>query len=259
VPPLKLVQLTDTHLFAAPDGSLRKVQSLPALEATLRAAQADIRTADAILATGDLVHDEVAAYAHFKRAFAALGKPVLCIPGNHDEAAALAAALADEPFRVGGHVDLAGWRIIQLDSSVPGRASGRLSEAELQRLDAGLAHATGHVLIALHHQPVGMSSRWLDGVGLENAEQFLAVVDRHPRVRAIVFGHVHQAFEAVRNGVRILGTPSTCAQFLPRAEHFAVDSLPPAWRTLELHADGQVRSELHWLDAAVARSAVLHP
>jgi len=50
--------------------------------------------------------------------------------------------------------------------------------------------------------------------------------------------------------VRILGTPSTCAQFLPRARTFAVDSLPPAWRTLELHADGRVVTDVAWLSAA---------
>ena len=251
---VKLVQLTDTHLFADPKGRLRQVPTLPALEATLEAAAADIRQADAILATGDLVQDDPGGYPLFRRAFADLGKPVLCIPGNHDEAPALGRALAGAPFQVGGHVDFPGWRVVLLDSSVPRRAAGGLVQAELSRLDDALATAPGeHALIALHHHPVAMASAWLDTVGLENADAFFAVIDRHPQVRAIVFGHVHQAFESVRRRVRILGTPSTCAQFLPQAKDFALDTLPPAYRRLALHADGRVVTDVAWLSNAERR------
>ena len=65
----------------------------------------------------------------------ALGKPVYCIPGNHDDPARLRQALARPPFQVGGLVDLGAWR---LDSAGQlrartGRRSCRADEA------AGLA------------------------------------------------------------------------------------------------------------------------
>jgi 3',5'-cyclic-AMP phosphodiesterase len=85
-------------------------------------------------------------------------------------------------------------------------------------------------------------------VGLENAAEFLATVDRHPNVRAIVWGHVHQSHDALRKGVRLLATPSTCAQFLPNSDDFAVDVRPPAYRTLELRPDGSLLTEVVWLD-----------
>jgi 3',5'-cyclic-AMP phosphodiesterase len=93
-----------------------------------------------------------------------------------------------------------------------------------------------------------MESRWLDSVGLTNAAEFLHTIDRHKNVRAIVWGHVHQAYDSLRKGVRLLATPSTCAQFLPRAESFAVDRRPPAYRTLELRADGSLLTEVVWLE-----------
>jgi Icc protein len=146
-------------------------------------------------------------------------------------------------------VDLGRWRVVLLDSCLPGSASGRLSPESLSALDAALRSAgKRHCLVCLHHHPVPMASRWLDRVGLENAPEFLATVDRHQNVRAILWGHVHQTHDALRKGVRLLATPSTCAQFLPGSDDFAVDVRPPAYRTLELRPDGSLLTEVVWLD-----------
>ena len=44
-----------------------------------------------------------------------------------------------------------------------------------------------------------------------------------------------------RNGVRYLTTPSTCFQFLPAVDNFAVDTRPPGFRWLDLVPDGSHR------------------
>ncbi len=153
--------------------------------------------------------------------------------------------LDQPPFSVGGHHDLGSWRIIMLDSCVPGKAHGHLSAAELARLDSALATAGDRqVLIALHHHPLPMGSRWIDSVALRNPEDFFAVTDRYACVRAIVWGHVHQSHDSRRKGVRLLATPSTCAQFLPHSDHFAIDPAPPAYRRLTLRADGTIDTEV---------------
>ena len=99
------------------------------------------------------------------------------------------------------------------------------------------------------------SSRWLDRVGLENADEFFNVLDRHDNVRAVVWGHVHQAYDGMRKDVRLLATPSTCAQFVPHADEFAVDRRPPAYRTLELQSDGSLLTEVVWVEKRVAGSS----
>jgi Icc protein len=160
------------------------------------------------------------------------------------------------PFTVGGTVDLGPWRIVLLDSSLAGSARGRLSDETLQQLETALRSAAGrHCLVSLHHHPVPMSSRWLDQVGLENAADFFAIIDRHRAVRAIVWGHVHQAYDSLRHGVRLLGTPSTCAQFLPHADEFAVDRRPPAYRTFELRSDGSLFTEVVWVEQCASGSS----
>jgi Icc protein len=240
---LRLLQFTDTHLTGREDGALRTVATRPALRAVLAHARAFHWNAEALLLTGDLVNDDTAGYAAVRAEFGGLGKPVLCLPGNHDEAAVLSRELAAAPFQVGGHADFGAWRIVMLDSSVPGQAEGRLGEEELLRLEAALVSAgERHVLVCLHHHPVPQGSRWLDSVSLANAAEFFAVTDRFPCVRAVAWGHVHQAFEGRRHGVRLFGTPSTCAQFLPGSEQFALDPQPPGYRRFTLRADGSIDS-----------------
>jgi len=253
--PLRLVQITDTHLFGEEDGELRGVATLPALRAVLDAAAANIAAADAVLVTGDVVQDDPRGYAHLHAAMRRLKKPVLCIPGNHDDVPQMRASLRGGPFQVGGWLDISDWRLVMLDSVVPNRAGGRLSDAELEFLDRTLTAAgRRHVLVALHHHPVAMSSHWLDQVGLENHAAFFDVIERHPNVRTVVWGHVHQHYDAMRGSVRLLSTPSTCAQFKPGTEQFAVDSRPPGYRILELGVDGAVRTEVVWLERFVSRS-----
>jgi Icc protein len=242
---LRLLQFTDPHLTGREDGALRDVATLPALRAVLGHARAFHWNAAALLLTGDLAHDDAGGYAAVRAEFGALGKPVLCLPGNHDDAALMRRELDTPPFQCGGHADFGAWRVIMLDSSVSGQAAGRLGEEELLRLDGALAGAGDrHVLVCLHHHPVPQASRWLDGVALANPGDFFAVTDRYPNVRAIAWGHVHQAFESRRHGVRLFGTPSTCAQFQPGSEQFALDPQPPGYRRFTLRADGSLASEV---------------
>ena len=242
---IRLLQISDPHLFGRADGALRGVVTRASLQAVLRHARSHHWNAEAILLTGDLVNDDPGGYATVRELFGNLGKPVWCLPGNHDDAAVMSRELSEAPFQIGGHQDLGGWRMILLDSCVPGMAHGRLSRVELMRLDAALAGAgERQVLIGLHHQPVPMGSRWIDSVALQNPEDFFAVTDRYAQVRAIIWGHVHQAFDSRRKGVRLLAAPSTCAQFLPHSDQFAVDPGPPAYRRLTLRADGSIDTEV---------------
>jgi len=246
---LRLLQFTDTHLYGSATEALRGVQTLPALKRALACARMRDWPVDAMLVTGDIVQDDPAGYPHFRKLFAEFGVPILCLPGNHDDPAAMRRELNGKPFVMGGSVDLGAWRIILLDSCVAGSASGRLSAAALAELDRSLATASArHALVCLHHHPIAMSSRWLDQVGLENADEFFATIDKHRNVRGVVWGHVHQASDALRGAVRMLSTPSTCAQFLPLADQFEVDARPPAYRTFELRPDGTFVTEVVWVD-----------
>lgn len=249
-PALSILHITDTHLFAAADERLRGVNTCRSLQAVLKSASTAARPVDAVLATGDLSQDESAgAYRRFRELLAPLAVPVWCLPGNHDAPERLAATLAGPPFQVGGAVVRGGWTLLLLDSVMAGDHGGRLSAAQLDWLAAALEeHRQRHVLIALHHHVLPLQSRWLDELGLYNAAELLQVIDRAPQLRAVVAGHVHQASDILRKGVRFLTTPSTCFQFLPQVASFAVDRRPPGYRWLELHADGRLETEVAWIE-----------
>lgn len=257
---VRLLQLSDPHLFADPAGKLRGVNSLASLQRVLDEVATRRLNPDAVLCSGDIVNDEPEGYAHFSRELSAVGKPVYCVPGNHDDPALLRRALSAPPFQVGGQVDVGAWRIILLDSCVPGRAGGHLSDSELRRLDAALADSDRFAMICVHHHPVSMASRWLDAVGIDNAGSLFEVLDAHTQVRVISWGHVHQCFDERRRGVRLLATPSTGAQFLPLSDQFAVDARPPAYRRLTLRANGTIDTEVLWVDgnADAANRASAH-
>jgi len=246
---VRLLQFTDPHLYGAADGKLRGVVTYPALLAAIAHARAHHWPCDGILATGDLVQDDPTGYARFREVFAGLGVPVYCIPGNHDEPEAMTQVLTGAPFQLGGVARWPNWIGVMLDSYLAGQAQGRLDAANLELLDDALrANPRAHALVCLHHHPVPMQSRWLDQVGLENAAELFSVLDSHRNVRAVLWGHVHQQFDGDRKGVRLMSTPSTCAQFLPRSDGFAIDRRPPGYRRLELRDDGTIDSEVVWVE-----------
>ena len=96
---LKVLQVTDCHLFASPEGQLRDMRTLDTLDAVLAQASEEA-VPDAILATGDIAQEaHPATYATFLAAVREhFDAPLLCVPGNHDSEPMLSSALPVEPL-----------------------------------------------------------------------------------------------------------------------------------------------------------------
>jgi Icc protein len=249
-PHLRLLQISDTHLHATKASRMRGVNTYDSFRAVLARAQTDSQwPPDAIIVSGDIVQDESrAGYELFRSEMGSLGVRIFCLPGNHDDPKLMDEILSGGDFQFCGSARLARWSLIMLNTFLTGEDAGGLGTRRLDALVALLRdHASQHVLICMHHQPLAMGSAWLDGVGLRDADEFLAIVDAHSNVRGVLWGHVHQASDRVRGAVRFLSAPSTCSQFLPASDHFAIDSRPPGMRWLRLHADGRIDTEITWV------------
>ena len=245
---LKLVQFTDPHLFADPRGEMRGVNTHDSLSKVLAAARKRHWPPDALLVTGDISQDESrVGYRNFRSLFEPLSLPVLCIPGNHDNPRFMQEEL-DGDFTVLRPVAFASWTVLLLNTYVHGTASGELSNADLNAAAVLLSeNPQTHFLICLHHQPVPVGSRWLDSVGLREPEKFLALTDKYENVRGVLWGHVHQEFDDLRNGVRMMGSPSTCRQFKPGSSDFALDDQAPGYRWLNLAKDGSIETGVEYV------------
>lgn len=253
MPPLSVIQITDLHIHADPATRMKGRDTHATLAAVLEAVEAEVP--DLVLATGDLVDDaSAAAYARLRPLLDRLAAPVHVIPGNHDSAAGIAAHLAGGNVSAAASVGAGSWRIVLVDSTVEGEDHGHLGPDRLAALDRELgAAAEPHTLVVMHHPPSPIGSP-LDPVGLRNTDELWRVLDRHERVRGLVWGHIHHLHESVRQGVRLLGTPSTCVQFDGRPDApFSHTDEPPAYRRLTLHNDGTIETEVAWLPQAVAK------
>jgi Icc protein len=241
---LRIAQITDCHLSADPATDYRGQNPVTNLQRVLD--HMISRQPDLLLVTGDLSEDgSAASYKTLKKIFAQVGAPALALPGNHDEPVLLAqhfpTSLVDS-IKVTKH---GAWQIIRLNSCLPGKPHGRLSEDTLTQFEKALEEDTGRPrLVALHHQPLTAGSPWIDKYRLMDAEPFLRLVKRHPDIKAVVWGHIHQPFEAKLYGTLMLGAPSSVANSLPGKETFTLDEKGPACRWLELRPDGNTSSEV---------------
>lgn len=241
---LHVLQLSDPHLFSDPNGHLLGLNTLNTLNQVLELVGKTLASLDFALVTGDLVHDaSPTGYARLQERLATLGVPTYCIPGNHDSPKVLAKSLGGNPAGLPGSVIHGNWQLVLLDSKEEGTESGLLDDSELEKLESALAeNPDKHALICLHHNPVPVGSAWLDTMQLQNADAFFEVINRHPHVKGIVWGHVHQSFEDRHREITLLGTPSTCFQFAPRTKDFGLDEKPPGCRWLALLPNGEIKT-----------------
>ncbi|HXG28548.1 MAG TPA: metallophosphoesterase [Nevskiales bacterium] len=242
--PFTLVQLSDTHLFADPEAA----QHGWCTQASLAAVLEDIRAQhpDALLVTGDLVHDESAVgYSRLAAALHRFGVPVCYLPGNHDDPQRLQTAFAPLGEAAPARILLGGWQLLLLDDHLPGSDAGLVPQNQLDQLAYWLVRHREPALIAVHHPPVPVGSRWLDASGLRNGLTLLKLAGLHPQVRGIVCGHIHQELDMTVGGVRVLATPSTGRQFLPQSENFAEDhEALPGYRCLWLYPSGRLKTRV---------------
>ena len=172
--------------------------------------------------------------------------PARWLAGNHDEPLPMEQAAAGSDV-LDPVVDIGQWRVVMLNSAVPGSVPGWLADDQLQVLEHALREAPErHHLICFHHQPVSIECAWMAPIGLRNADALFDLLQGYPQVRALLWGHVHQEWDQVRDGVRLLASPSTCIQFEPRSDDFKVGEQAPGYRWLRLHDDGR-------LDTGVSR------
>jgi Icc protein len=255
---IRLIQITDPHVQPVSDQQFKGLDTAQTLEQVIAAINAETEQPDLILATGDLAHDPIPmAYVRLRAILAQSGCPVFCLPGNHDHPVRMHHLLNHGRISTAKNIHCGDWQIMLLDSVVEGSEHGRLSDDEFLFVRRQLQCSTDrHVLIAVHHHPVDIGSPWMDAMKLSNGDEFLALIQRFPQVRCVIWGHIHQDFRSQLGDIQLIGSPSTCLQFKPNTLHFEKDELPPAYRKLTLWRDGRITTSLRWLEQPLPHDSV---
>jgi Icc protein len=213
------------------------------------------RPIDAVVVTGDIAdHGTASEYA---RAAELLKHPapVLVCPGNHDVRAEFRTGLLDQPASddpIDFSQEVGGVLFAMVDSTIPGRGAGFLADSSLEWLDDTLAGGDGPAFVAFHHPPVEVGVPLVDAIRQSGEDRLAAVLRRHPRVVALLAGHVHTGASTTFAGVPLRIAPGVVSGSLlpvePGGDHGWAEGgpleydRPPALLLHVLHDDGRVTS-----------------
>lgn len=247
--PIEVIQVTDCHLGEQIGERLAGMDTDESLDLVIQSiderSKAGMRL-DLVLATGDLAnHESEAAYQRLQQKLSTLPAPSAWLPGNHDSYQMMLDTVGSE--QAPKLVSIGRWRIIMLDSAVPGQVPGRLGDSQLEKLRGTLEQIEegAHIIVALHHQPIKVGSEWIDKQRVADGEAFFEVMSGDHRIKAVIWGHVHQEFEARDMrlaSAKLLASPSTCIQFEPGQSDFKLHDNSPGYRWFKLHEDGQLET-----------------
>lgn len=244
---VRVVQITDTHMFATTDTCLKGVNTYESLARVVEEIKARVNDYDFVALTGDISQDETAdSYRNLTTLLTLLEKKIFYIPGNHDNRKSMNSVLGEfDCFESVRTYDSGSWKFIYLDSKLDEKVEGKLDDNELCALGEILeANPNKHICIFLHHNPANLEPTRTDSAMLTNAPEFFKIISGHKNVRSVVSGHVHQEHLAKRQEVCLISTPSTCVQFKPSPDGVTIDDKFPGFRVLEFQENGDLETRV---------------
>ena len=237
VRPLRILHVSDTHLFGDGTRHYGVVDTTAALRSVLDRASA-VPDVDVVVLSGDLSDDGTpASYRTLLELVepwaAERGAVVVPAMGNHDLAAGFKDVLGERERTV----LVRGFRIVTVDTSVPGAGYGRLDDAQLDRLRLALAGledsgpddpgreepaadpgpaSSRPTVVVLHHPPVPARSALHAALELQDPEALVDVC-ADADVSAILAGHYHHALVTTAGGVPVVVAPGVANSSDPLA------------------------------------------
>ena len=242
-----IAHISDTHFGGPPDARDRA-------EAVLAHLLALDPRPDVLLVTGDVAdHGTPEEYAEARLVLDAWPGPKLVGTGNHDVRDEFARGLldreADGLLRL--DLDVAGLRLLMLDSLVSARDGRRIDHGELDEeslawLDGQLASDGRPTFVCLHHPPADIGLGLMAPILLKDPEPLEGVITKHAHVVATLVGHAHTACATTFAGRPLLVGGGVASTVPLDAEPYPVvwEAGPPTLAFHLLHDDGRLTT--HW-------------
>ena len=233
---VKVLQITDTHLFSDDEQEIFGVKSNKQLNKCLdHLISSDLNNTDYIFLTGDVSQDEtIKSYEIIAEKLSSLNIPVYWIPGNHDDQNIMSGVFKQHRnFFHERSLSFPGWHIIFMHSNSPGVPEGYFLEEEIRALSKEIQSCKNDVKIGIvmHHHPYPVGTPLMDKYILQNNIDFWNIIE-HTRVSLVICGHVHGDYSYHYKNIQIEASPATCFQ-LPK-------------KTTELKISPEIGYKIHY-------------
>lgn len=261
---IRLAQLSDLHLAGAVGTDISYHRFLLVLTLAKKS------KANFLLLTGDLVNDgNPDGYDWLFEQLDKVGIDYVAIAGNHDvthehnahlpfEKRTFSPIKADKRLQDCRKIEINDWQILLLNSTIAGQIGGKLSNYQLDWLHTQLADDPSPALIALHHHPVAVGSKWIDEYKLANGTELLTVINQHDNAKILICGHIHQAHDLPFGNATLYTAPAVSRQFLPFSDEFRLDSLPIGFRQISLWSNGEFDSQVRRVNERFVKPETRH-
>ncbi len=246
---MKLIHVSDIHL-TIPGEEMGGLDPHARFDLALTHIARNHSDAARIIITGDLTHwGEREAYVALRQALDAQPLPVRLMIGNHDARDTFCDVFDGHPQDANGYInhfeDLAGERLIYLDSVNPRTHAGHFGTDRLDWLIATLADCK-RARIFMHHNPFSLGLPAEDKIALVAADQpgFHDVLQKNAnKIAHLHFGHVHATISGSFAGIPFTCVPSTGNQSIPdmtEPELLKGGPLPPAYNVLLIDGENTI-------------------
>ncbi len=237
---VRILHLSDCHLPRDRGPDADGVDARVVLEQLLYDCR-HLPGVDLVVVSGDIAEDGSPGGYRVARALVGgfaqeRGVPAVFCTGNHDDREAFAAGLGSGHLDPGGRDAgrllpdgsgrraavsfAAGYKIVTLDSLVPGQVHGRIGSARLSWLCEVLATPYGDgSVVVLHHPPIALAGTVQRKVGLRNPHDLAAALEGSD-ARVVLCGHFHLQMAGRMGAVPVWVTPGVVTR---------IDLTAPAW------------------------------
>lgn len=197
---MRLAHVSDLHL-GLDGGAADPMEVAKAVAADLAAISEAL---DLVVVSGDLTERaEADTFAEFERMFGAIGLPVVVVPGNHDGPAGMHAYGATSQVFADWHitnrvVELAGVRVLGLDTCIEASTVGALEDKGLALLEREVSRESeSRLIVVMHHPPLLLGLKQFDSFcQLDGRERFLKIMGMAHEQVIVLSGHVHRPYTA---------------------------------------------------------------
>lgn len=235
--------ISDTHIGPTADYSRHGYKPLPCARRVVEIVNNLPTKPDFVIHTGDIVTDpDPVSYRLAAEILSDIEAPTYYVNGNHDTAQDIHKYFAmgpkqdvtADPGVLSYTFEVKGYRFLVLDARGPDEIDphGLLSDAQLDLVRREAAPEGPPLTVFLHYPVLPLNSVWMDRnmLVMNGDELHQALLPARDRIRAVFYGHVHQAMQTIRDGILYVAAASTFAQFSAWPAHadteFDVDYLP---------------------------------